>query len=141
MNSFRIKRAIILIIISVLCVSCGVHKNLPQITQRDTTYIYKNNTEYIHDSINVFRDRIIKEKGDTVYITETLYKDRYKYKYKTDTLYKDRIKEVEKEVIKEVEKKLSFWQSLWIRLGKILSCLAILGGIVIFVKTKLRVKL
>ena len=130
-----------LILLCTLCTACGVHKNLPQVTQRDTTYIYKNNTEYIHDSINVFRDRIIKEKGDTVYITETLYKDRYKYKYKTDTLYKDRIKEVEKEVIKEVEKKLSFWQSLWIRLGKILSCLAILGGIVIFVKTKLRVKL
>lgn len=141
MNNYRMKRVIVLVIISVLCTSCGVHKNLPQVAQRDTTYIYKNNTEYIHDSINVFRDRIIKEKGDTVYITETLYKDRYKYKYKTDTLYKDRIKEVEKEVIKEVEKKLSFWQSLWIRLGKILSCLAILGGIVIFVKTKLRVKL
>lgn len=135
------KKLILLSFLLFFLTACGVHKNIPQVVQRDTTYIHHTNTEYVHDSVTVFKDRIIREKGDTVYITETLYKDRWRDRYKTDTLYKDRIKEVEKEVIKEVEKKLSFWQSLWIRLGKILSCLAILGGIVIFVKTKLKVKL
>ena len=129
-------KKLIILISFILLVSC--HPKVITQIQRDTTYIKQTNTEYLHDSITVFKDRIIKEKGDTVYVTETLYKDRWRYKYKTDTLYKDRIKEVEKEVIKEVEKPLSWFQKLFITLGKVLSVLAVLYLIYIILRKKLK---
>lgn len=135
------KKLILLSFLLFFLTACGVHKNIPQVVQRDTTYIHHTNTEYVHDSVTVFKDRIIREKGDTVYITETLYKDRWRDRYKTDTLYKDRIKEVEKEVIKEVEKPLSFFQKLFITLGKVLSIVALLYGAYLLLKTKLKIKL
>lgn len=132
------KRLIILIPF-ILLVSC--HPKVITQIQRDTTYIKQTNTEYLHDSVTVFKDKIIREKGDTVYVTETLYKDRWRDRYKTDTLYKDRIKEVEKEVVKEVEKPLSWFQKLFITLGKILSVVALLYGAYLLVKNKLKIKL
>ena len=95
----------------------------------DTTTVYKNNTTYLHDSIYVWKDHIIYEKGDTVYDKVIEYKDRWRIRDVHDTLYKDRIKYEYKEVPVEVEKPLSGIQKTLITFGKvfILALLALLG--------------
>ena len=77
-------------------------------------------TEYINkveiDTIIVNNDRLIKEKGDTIYITETKYV--YKTKNKIDTILRiDTIPIIQEvEVIKEVNK-LKDWQVILMVLG------------------------
>lgn len=114
----------------ILLSSCGILDRVPQKEYiHDTTMVYKNNTTYLHDSIYVWRDHIIYEKGDTVYDKVIEYKDRYKIKEVHDTLYKDRIKYEYKEVPVEVEKPLTGIQKTLITFGKvfILALLALLG--------------
>ena len=122
-------RKVILLTI-LLCTSCGIlkQKYVTQI-QHDTTTVYQNNTTYLHDSIYVWRDHTIYEKGDTVYDKVIEYKDRYKIKEVHDTLYKDRIKYEYKEVPVEVEKPLTGIQKTLITFGKvfIFALLALLG--------------
>lgn len=122
-------RKVILLIV-LLCTSCGVlrPKYITQV-QHDTTVINKINNILQHDSIYVFKDRVIKEKGDTVYITTTEYKYKWKIKEVHDTLYKDRIKYEEKEVPVEIEKPLTWIQKTLIIFGKLfIIILLILAG-------------
>ena len=77
-------------------------------------------TEYINkiekDTVLINNDRLIKEKGDTVYIVNTKYV--YKTKNKIDTILKiDTIPIIQEvEVIKEVNK-LKDWQVVLMVLG------------------------
>ena len=75
---------------------------------------YKNKVEI--DTIIINNDKIVKEKGDTIYITETKY--IYKTKNKIDTILKiDTIPIIQEvEVIKEVNK-LKNWQIILMVLG------------------------
>ncbi len=75
---------------------------------------YKNKVEI--DTIIINNDKIVKEKGDTIYITETKY--IYKTKNKIDTILKiDTIPIIQEvEVIKEVNK-LKDWQVILMVLG------------------------
>lgn len=125
-----IRYIIVLIILASLC-SCGQVKYVTQV-QHDTTTVYQNNTIYQHDSIYVYKDRYIHVKGDTVYVTETLFKDRWKIKEVHDTVFKEKIKEVEKETPIYIEKKLNWFQKLFLVLGKILS-----AGLILFIIYKL----
>ena len=97
-------KLLILSLLVLLCTSCGVlkPKYITQV-QHDTTVINKINNIFQHDSIYVFKDRVIKEKGDTVYITTT----EYKYKWKI------------KEVHVEIEKPLTWIQKTLIIFGKL----------------------
>lgn len=124
------KHSCYILLFVVLVSSCGALKKVPQKEYiHDTTTVYQNNTTYLHDSIYVWRDHIIYEKGDTIYDKVIEYKDRYKIKEVHDTLYKDRIKYEYKEVPVEVEKPLSGIQKTLITFGKvfILALLALLG--------------
>ena len=77
-------------------------------------------TEYINkvekDTVIINNDRIIKEKGDTIYIVNTKYV--YKTKNKIDTILRiDTIPIIQEvEVIKEVNK-LKDWQVILMVLG------------------------
>ena len=75
---------------------------------------YKNNIE--KDTVIINNDRLIKEKGDTIYIRDIKYV--YKTKNKVDTIIRidtiPIIKEVE--VIKEVNK-LKNWQVILMLIG------------------------
>lgn len=77
-------------------------------------------TEYINkvekDTVIINNDRLIKEKGDTIYITETKYV--YKTKNKIDTILRiDTIPIIQEvEVVKEVNK-LKDWQVILMVLG------------------------
>lgn len=119
-----------LMFFTLILSSCGALHRVPQKEYiHDTTTVYQNNTTYLHDSIYVWRDHIVYEKGDTVYDKVIEYKDRYKIKEVHDTLYKDRIKYEYKEVPVEVEKPLTGIQKTLIAFGKvfILVVLALLG--------------
>ena len=77
-------------------------------------------TEYINkiekDTVIINNDRLVKEKGDTVYIVNTKYV--YKTKNKIDTILKiDTIPIIQEvEVIKEINK-LKDWQVILMVLG------------------------
>lgn len=77
-------------------------------------------TEYINkvekDTVIINNDRLVKEKGDTIYIVNTKYV--YKTKNKIDTILKvDTIPIIQEvEVIKEVNK-LKDWQVILMVLG------------------------
>lgn len=77
-------------------------------------------TEYINkvekDTVIINNDRVVKEKGDTVYIVNTKYV--YKTKNKIDTILRiDTIPIIQEvEVIKEVNK-LKDWQVVLMVLG------------------------
>ena len=118
----------IILLTILLCTSCGIlrQKYATQI-QHDTTTIYQNNTTYLHDSIYVWRDRIIYERGDTIHDKTVEYRDRYRIKEVHDTLYKDRIKYEYKEIPIEVEKELTRSQRLMLNLGKVFSLLLVVA--------------
>jgi hypothetical protein len=109
-----------LLIFLVFLTSCSILHRVPQKEYiHDTTTVYQNNTTYLHDSIYVWRDHIIREKGDTVYDKVVEYRDRWRIKEVHDTLYKDKIKYEYKEVPVEVEKPLTRMQKVLLSLGKI----------------------
>ena len=119
-----------LLVFLIFLTSCSILDRIPQKEYiHDTTTVYQNNTTYLHDSIYVWRDHIIREKGDTVYDKVVEYRDRWRIKEVHDTLYKDRVKYEYKEVPVEVEKPLTGIQKTLITFGKvfILALLAILG--------------
>ena len=119
-----------LLIFLIFLTSCSILNRVPQKEYlHDTTTVYQNNTTYLHDSIYVWRDHIIREKGDTVYDKVVEYRDRWRIKEVHDTLYKDRVKYKYKEVPVEVEKPLTGIQKTLITFGKvfIFALLALLG--------------
>ena len=128
MNNHTI--ALLPIFLLLLLSSCDILYRTPQKEYiHDTTTVYQNNTTYLHDSIYVWRDHIIYEKGDTVYNKTIEYKDRWRIKEVHDTLYKDKVKYEYKEVPVEVEKPLTGIQKILVTFGKvfIFALLALLG--------------
>lgn len=115
-----------LLIFLIFLTSCSILHRVPQKEYiHDTTTVYQNNNIYIHDSVYVWRDHIIREKGDTVYDKTVEYKDRWRLKEVHDTLYKDKIKYEYKEIPIEVEKSLTRMQKVLLSLGKIFLGLAL----------------
>lgn len=124
------RRIFFIILLISLLASCSILRRVPQKEYiHDTTTVSKNNNTYVHDSIYVWRDHTIHEKGDTVYDRVVEYKDRWRIKEVHDTLYKDRIKYEYKEVPVEVEKPLTGIQKTLIAFGKvfIFALLTLLG--------------
>ena len=112
-NKHLVATIIILIYLYVMFsfIGCTTTKYVP---------IENVRTEYINkvekDTVIINNDRLIKEKGDTIYITETKY--IYKTKNKIDTILRiDTIPIIQEvEVIKEVNK-LKDWQVILMVLG------------------------
>lgn len=100
------KRIIIFLTAGICSVSCSVARFQPVTsTERDKVSI---DTTYVHDSVYIDRIRTIRAKADTVYVTDvkTEYKYRYRDRVKIDTLIQERVVTE----VKEVEKKLTWWQ-------------------------------
>lgn len=125
--------AVILILAAIACSSCTRTPSavvLPNVSSNKSDSVRK---EYIHDSIYIDRWHKEYEKGDTVFIHDSIDRWRNKYVYIHDSIDNSRIDTIYKAV--EVEKKGSAFLrnsgiALWIIIGLIL--LAVIGGI--FVK-------
>lgn len=130
-----------LLILIMLCTSCGVLKTkyITQV-QHDTLTVYQNTNTVQHDSIYVFKDRNTFIKGDTVYTTITEYKDRWKFKEVHDTVFKEKSVFVDKEVPVEVVKPLTGIQKFFINFGKLFCAILLIGlgylGFKVFKKFK-----
>lgn len=127
---------LIYILTLIVCCACGQIKYVPTVEHQIDT-VYKSNNIYQHDSIYVYNNTTTQIKGDTVYIRETLYKDRWKIKEVHDTTYKDKI--VEKTITEKeyIEKELTTLQKLFMLLGRVFSFALILFLIYKLIKTKL----
>ena len=93
-------------IFALLVTSCSVARFQP-VTDTYTGEV-RVDSVMLYDSVYIDRIRTIKEKADTVYITDV--KTEYKYKYrdrvKVDTLIQEKVITE----VKEVEKELTAWQ-------------------------------
>lgn len=120
------KKAIILVIpLCFLLYACSSIKYVPTY-QKDTVYVATHNQTVQKDSIFIFKDRITKEKGDTVYITETLtkYRDRWRDREVHDTTYVDKVRV--DTVVETIEKPLTFMQKFFINFGKVFCVILVL---------------
>ena len=112
-NKYLVATIAILIYLYIMFsfIGCTTTKYVPIESVRTE---YKNKVEI--DTIIINNDKIVKEKGDTIYITETKYV--YKTKNKIDTILRiDTIPIIrEVEVIKEVNR-LKDWQIILMVLG------------------------
>ena len=94
--------------------------------------------KFIHDSINVTKHDSIRitQKGDTVFYETFRTEFRDKYHLRTDSIYKyvDKSVMVDKLIYKEVERKLTGWQRFFIFIGKWMSALFLLIGIIFLIK-------
>lgn len=114
------KRLIIFLMSGICLASCSVARFQPHTdTYSESVRV---DTTFVLDSVYIDRIRTIKEKADTVYVTD--YKTEYKYRYrdrvKIDTLIQERVV-TETQL---VEKELTFWQTFrlkgfWYLLGVI----------------------
>ena len=115
------------LLVLTLFASCTTTKYVEvERVSHDTTYVSKHSRDsiYLHDSVHV------KEKGDTVWVER--WHTRWENHLAHDTLYKHIVDSVpqpypeEKRV--EVEKPLSWWQTLQIWIGRIVLALLACGG-------------
>ena len=134
----------VLIIIAALAMmlcmcSCRTTRVLEQVPTylHDTTTVYRYNVR--HDTLHSYtRDSVfVYTKGDTVYHNAVRYIDNSRVVYRCDTVHSNKVVErpvvVTKTQVKEVEKKLTKWQRLKMKLGGwLLAVLAavLLGGCV-----------
>ncbi|MBR2017786.1 MAG: hypothetical protein IKA00_10955 [Prevotella sp.] len=122
------KKLFFIIAAAIMMVGCKSVEYVPVLEHRtDTVY----QSKVVHDSIYQHDSTYIKEKGDSVYIER--WHTKYVLKEKTDTLYESRVDsipipyEVVKEV--EVEKSLSWWQSMRMHIGGIVCWLLLILAI------------
>lgn len=100
--------ALVLLLIGLLSQSCAPRVIETIHYQHDTTYVERLKVDSIF-----YRDSIyIKDHGDTVLIYKEMWRDRWHFQ--RDTIDRVRVDSVavEREKIVEVEKPLSWWQSL-----------------------------
>jgi hypothetical protein len=130
--TIRLLKAIVIwlaiLLLIALLTNCTTTKYLEvEKVRTDTAYIVKwqKDSVWLHDSIHV------KEKGDTVMIERwhTQWRDRFR----VDTIYQATHDTIPQpypvEVIKEVEKELSWWQRLRLWIGNIgLIAILAVGG-------------
>lgn len=120
-------KRIIFIFALLLSLSSCSPKVYNPISSRDSSYYGHRDSIYVRDSIYIDRTITIREKGDTIYITEfqDRYRDRWRDRVVVDTLWRDKAVEI----TVPVEKPLTWWQKLWITLGKVFA--GILAGVVL----------
>ena len=97
-----------------------------------TEYITRVDTTVIMDSVYQRDSVYVERKGDTLYVSKTLYRDRYHniYKVKKDTI----VKRDSVNVAYPVEKEMSRSERLFVAMGKFFAALVIVLLFVIGVK-------
>lgn len=114
----------------ILLTSCSAVRQIP--VQRDSTTVTRIDSVLLVDSVYIDRIRVVKEKADTVYVTDTKTEIRYRYRdrVKIDTCFRDR--EITRTV--EVERQLTAWQKFWITGGKIFALIILVSVVFLLIK-------
>ena len=91
-----ISQGVSMAIIILVSVSCSSTKSMPVVLSNDTTSFIQRSarvdTIYLHDSVFVSE----RQRGDTVYLTRTEWRDRWRTRVERDTVVDVRVK---KEVV------------------------------------------
>lgn len=118
------KKIVLLLVAIMLLSGCKTTKYVyvPEV-RTDTLVITKAQRDsiWMHDSIYITE----KQKGDTIYLQLEKWHTKYVEKEMHDTIYQSKVDSIPYpvEVIKEVQKKLSWWQKTRIHLGELMLCL------------------
>lgn len=102
------RKIIIILFSGTILASCGIRRFQP--VSEGYTGEVRVDSVVVFDSVFVDRIRIVKEKADTVYVTDA--RTEYKYKY-LDRVKVDTLIQVQREVVtevQEIEKPLTWWQ-------------------------------
>lgn len=130
-NSDNLLAITLVVLLGWLLTGCTTTKYVPVVEHKtDTLMKYSSirDSIYVHDSIHMM------EKGDTVTIERwhTRWRDRWQH----DTLYISKADSVPKpypvEVVKKVEKSLTWWQQARMHVGGI-----VVFGLIIFAAVKI----
>ena len=120
----------LIIVLIAMLTSCKTRTVVVETVRTDTTYITKQQRDsiWLHDSVHV----VEKQSGDTVYLLRDRWHTKYIESTKHDTIYQSRVDSigVPYPVEVQVEKPLSWWQKIRMRMG---DTLAILAGIAIVI--------
>ena len=122
--------AILVILAGLVLGGCKTkYVSVPEI---HTEYITRVDTTVRKDSVYLKDSVYVERKGDTLYVSKTLYRDRYHniYKVKKDTI----VKRDSVNVAYPVEKGMSRSERLFVAMGKFSSALVIALLFVIGVK-------
>ena len=125
-------KKLILFALILLLAGCKTVKYIPvETVKTDTTYVYKQQRDSVmlHDSIYIHE----YQKGDTIYIDRDRWHTQWRDHWHTDTIYKSKTDSVPVpypvEVIKEVDKPLTWWQRTRMHGGDVLLALLGIAGI------------
>ena len=132
MSGVCMAAAIVVLLVLCALTSCTTTKyvNVPEM-HTDTLYISKMQRDsiWLHDSIHVTE----RQQGDTFFVEVAKWKTKYIERLRTDTLIEHHTDSIPYpvEVVKEVPRKLTWWQQTRIHCGEFL--LAIVGIALIIV--------
>ena len=122
--------AILVILAGLVLGGCKTkYVSVPEI---HTEYITRVDTTVRKDSVYLRDSVYVERKGDTLYVSKTLYRDRYHniYKVKNDTI----VKRDSVNVAYPVEKEMSRRERLFVSMGKFFAALVIVLLFVIGLK-------
>ena len=128
MGAYGMKRTTILCAMLVTLAGCKTHERIVEVerVRTDTTYITKHQRDsvWLHDSIHV------KDKGDTVTIER--WHTKYIERSTHDTIYQATHDTLPLpypvEVVKKVEKPLTWWQRMRLHVANIVLLLLVIYG-------------
>lgn len=107
---------VLLALVTLLLAGCKTTEYVPiEVLKTDSIYITKVRVDSI-----VNRDSIVINtytKGDTVFVDREKFVYRYKDKLRTDTMIVEKVDSICYTKTVEVEKKLSWWESLKQEIG------------------------
>lgn len=118
------KRIIIFLMSGICLASCSIARFQP-VSDTYTSEV-RVDTTFVLDSVYIDRIRVIREKADTVYVTDVKTEVKYKYRdrVKTDTLVLTKTETITQ--VQEVEKPLTRWQNFRLKGFWILAGLVVL---------------
>lgn len=111
------RKYLYILIASVLLTGCKTkYVAVPEYHQ---VFVEKHDTLVHRDSIFEKDSVYIVQNGDTIntYRTKILYRDRWRER----VVYRDSVRTDSIRVPYPVEKKLTYWQEMWMNVGKILA--------------------
>lgn len=115
----------LLLMVLIMLTGCKSHEVVREVVRTDTTYISRleRDSIWLHDSV------FVKEhaKGETIFVELTRWHTQYRDRWHTDTTYIAKSDTITTTEIREVERKLTRWQRLRLRLGDVMLALSFSG--------------